>query len=169
MSKSETPDYEVLLKEDSFEIRKYNTFSIVEYEDENDPKMKSGFGSLFKYISDDNKEKEKISMTAPVIQQEDKGIQKMAFISPKEFEGKVPEPNNPKIKVKEFEEGIFAVVQYSGLSTDKKEKKLKKELEAWVLEKEFIKESDFMLAFYNAPFVLPMLRRNEIWLRVSHS
>ena len=141
MSKSETPDYEVLLKEASFEIRKYKTFSIVEYEDENDPKMKSGFGSLFKYISDDNKEKEKISMTAPVIQQEDK----------------------------EFEEGIFAVVQYSGLSTDKKEKKLKKELEAWVLEKEFIKESDFMLAFYNAPFVLPMLRRNEIWLRVSHS
>ena len=131
--------------------------------------MKSGFGSLFKYISDDNKEKEKISMTAPVIKQEDKGIQKMAFISPKKFEGKVPEPNNPKIKVKEFEEGIFAVVQYSGLSTDKKEKKLKKELEAWVLEKEFIKESDFMLAFYNAPFVLPMLRRNEIWLRVSHS
>lgn len=32
MSKYETPDYDILMKEEAFEIRKYGDFFIVEYE-----------------------------------------------------------------------------------------------------------------------------------------
>lgn len=161
MSKYETPDYDVLLKEDEYEIRKYSGFNIVEYEslDENT----SGFRYLFKYISDDNKESKKISMTVPVIQEKNN---KIAFIVPEEFADKVPEPNNPKINIKKFDEGLFGVIRYSGLSNDAKELKMMKKLEKWLMEKAYEKQSEYMLASYNAPFTLPMLRRNEIWIRV---
>lgn len=43
---------------------------------------------------------------------------------------------------------------------------MKEKLEKWILEKNYIIESNFMLAFYNPPFVPPMFRKNEIWVRV---
>ena len=167
MSKTETPDYEVLLKEDEFEIRKYLDFFIVEYENDNDPEINKGFGSLFNYISSDNKENEKISMTSPVIQDESNGNKKMAFIVPGKFGENIPEPNNPNLKIKKFHEGLFGVIQYSGFSNESKELKMKEKLESWILEKGYTNQSNYMLAFYNAPFTPPMLRRNEIWVRIS--
>lgn len=167
MSKYETPNYDVLVKEKEFEIRKYADFFIVEYENKNDPEIKNGFGSLFKYISNDNKENEKISMTIPVIQEETEEKKKMAFVVPEKFSNQIPEPNNPNLKVKNFDEGLFGSIQYSGFSNKSKELKMKKRLDEWLLEKGYQKQSNYMLAFYNAPFVPPMLRRNEILVRIS--
>lgn len=167
MSKYESPDYEVLLKEDEYEIRKYVDFFIVEYENDMDPEINKGFGTLFNYISSDNKDSEKISMTTPVIQQMNKEVKKMAFVVPGKFGQQIPEPNNPNLKVKKFDEGLFGVIRYSGFSNDTKELKMKNKLESWILEKGYKIESDYMLAFYNAPFTPPMMRRNEIWLRIN--
>lgn len=167
MSKYETLNYDVLLKEEEYEIRRYNDFFIVEYENSSDPNIKDGFGSLFKYISSDNKENKKISMTTPVIQEVNKEMKKMAFVAPREFAGNIPEPNNPNLKVKDFEQGLFAVIQYSGLSNNSTGMKMIKNLESWVNKKSYQRQSNYMFASYNAPFILPMFRRNEIWVRVN--
>ncbi|MCC5894371.1 MAG: heme-binding protein [Alkalibacterium sp.] len=167
MGKYETPDYEVVTKEKDFELRKYAHFFIVEYENTADPEVNNAFRTLFKYISDDNKENEKISMTVPVIQEATGQNRKMAFVVPEKYEDHIPEPNNPNLKPKKFAEGFFASVTYSGLSNDSKEEKMKKKLNEWVQKKGYEKESHFMVAIYNGPFTLPMLRRNEIWVRVS--
>ena len=100
MSKYETLDYEVLVKDDEYEIRKYVDFFIVEYENEDDPEIDDGFGSLFKYISSDNKDNQKISMTSPVIQEVTEENKKMAFVVPGKLGQHIPEPNNPNLKVK---------------------------------------------------------------------
>lgn len=165
MSKYETPDYEVLLKDDKIEIRKYCDFYIVEHE--GCLGGKSGFQTLFSYISSDNKENEKISMTVPVIQQEFKENKTMAFVVPGKFGDQIPQPNNPNLKIKTFEEGVFAVIRYSGFSTKSKEEKMKDKLGKWLIGKNYTKQSDYMSASYNAPFVLPMFRRNEVWVRVK--
>lgn len=165
MGKYETPDYEVLVKEDEYEIRRYKGFFIVEHENKKD--NTSGFQFLFNYISSDNKENQKMSMTVPVIQQSREGSKKMAFVVPEEFNENIPEPNNPNLKVKKFNEGLFAVIRYSGLSNKSKELKMSKKLEEWISEKDYKKQSDYMLASYNSPFTLPMLKRNEIWVEVS--
>lgn len=166
MSKYETPDYEVLVKDDVFEIRRYVDFSIVEYENASDPEIAKGFRTLFKYISDDNKENKKISMTVPVIQEATEEMKKMAFVVPGKFGEQAPEPNNPNLKVKKFEEGLFGSIRYSGLSNESKESEMKNRLEEWIRKKGYQRESNYMVASYNAPFTLPMLRRNEIWVRV---
>ncbi len=166
MSKTETLDYDVIMKQDDYEIRKYVDFFIVEYENEEDPESKNGFSPLFKYISDDNKENQKISMTSPVIQELTEEKKKMAFVVPEKFGENVPEPNNSNITVKKFEEGLFGVVRYSGFSSDSKESKMRQKLQEWVLDNGYKEQSNYMLAFYNAPMTLPILRRNEIWVRV---
>lgn len=167
MSKYETPDYDVLLKEDEFEIRKYVDFFIVEYENTEDPKIKDGFGSLFQYISSDNQAAEKISMTVPVISQEFDQQRTMAFVVPAKFGDQIPEPNNPNIHIRKFEEGLFGTVRYSGRAKEAKQAQMKEELDQWLLKTGYQKEANYMKASYDAPFVLPMMRRNEIWVRVS--
>ena len=167
MSKYETLDYKIVLEDQDIEIREYSNFLIVEYEDVNDPEIKEGFRSLFTYISDDNKDNKKISMTTPVIQEVTPKMKKIAFVVPKKFGDYAPLPNNPNLKVSKFEKGLFAVIRYSGFSSDAKESKKKKKLETWILENKYERQSNYMLASYNAPFSLPMLRRNEIWVRVN--
>lgn len=164
MSKYETLNYDVVLKEDNYEIRKYSDFFIVEYEniDENT----SGFRALFKYISNDNKENKKIAMTTPVIQEMIDENKKIAFVLPDKYFNQIPEPNNPDLRVKKFDQGLFGVIQYSGFSNKRKELEMMEKLEGWILKNFYIKKSNYMLASYNAPFMPPMFRRNEIWIRV---
>lgn len=169
MSKYETPNYEVLEKEEEFEIRKYHDFYIVEYKNSKDPTIKEGFGSLFKYISSDNREDEKIAMTVPVISQELNEQKTMAFVVPAEFGDQIPEPNNPNIHIRKFKEGVFGTIRYSGRSKESKQAEMKNKLDEWIHAKGYRAESGYMKASYDAPFVLPIMRRNEIWVRISKS
>ncbi len=167
MGRYETPEYKVLVKEDEFEIREYTDFYIVEYDNDNDPGIQKGFGTLFNYISSDNKENQKISMTIPVIEEIVQDKKKMAFVVPGKFKEKIPEPNNRNLSVRKFNEGMFAAIRYSGFSNQSKEDSMKKKLSEWLAAKGYGEVSNYMLAFYNAPFTLPMMRRNEILVRVN--
>lgn len=167
MGKYETPDYSVETIEDGFEIREYSDFYIVEYDNDNDPNISRGFGTLFSYISDNNKQKQKISMTVPVIEELSLNKKKMAFVVSGKLKDNIPEPNDNNLAIKKFSEGKFAVIRYSGLSNETKESKMMIKLDEWLKGKGYVKQSNFMLAFYNAPFTPPMFRRNEIMVRVE--
>jgi DNA gyrase inhibitor GyrI len=164
--KYETPAYEVIIKDNSFEIRHYKDFYIVEYDNVDDPDIQNGFGTLFRYISSNNEENKKINMTVPVIEEMTDNRLKMAFVVPKEHWEKIPRPNDPNLSIKEFRNGLFAVIRFSGLSNTSKEKMKLESLEAWIDQNGYDKASNAMLAFYNAPFTPPMFRRNEIMVRV---
>lgn len=167
MSKYETPDYDVLEKEHAFELREYGHFYIVEYDNRADPDVDRGFRTLFKYISSENTENEKISMTVPVIQEDAQDNRKMAFVVPQKYWDRVPQPKDPNLKVERFDEGLFVVVRFSGKRSRSKEKSMKKDLDQWIAKKGLLKQSAFMLASYSGPFTLPMFKRNEIWVRVE--
>ena len=148
MFKYETPDYELITTDNPYEIRLYENFYIVEYDNENDPNINNGFGTLFRYISSDNTENQKISMTVPVIEEMTADGLKMAFVVPKEHWEKIPKPKNPNLSIKEFEKGTFAVIKYSGLSNKNKEKVKLEMLESWINKNGYNKASNAMLAFY---------------------
>lgn len=166
MGRYETPDYKVVAGEGEFEIRDYDTFYVVEYDNEDDPGIQGGFGALFRYISSDNRENRKISMTVPVIEEVMPDRLKMAFVVPGEFKDRIPKPSNRNLDIRRFDGGLFAAIRYSGFSNEQKEDMMKKRLSVWVREKGYEETSNYMLAFYNAPFTLPMIRRNEILVRV---
>ena len=76
---NEEASYEIVTKNEVYEIRKYSdrlaveTFSSVQ---------NSNFRKLFKYISGRNEKNEKIKMTTPVTQIEKNGIMTMQFYLP---------------------------------------------------------------------------------------
>ncbi len=90
MSKYERPGYEVILSDPPFEIRLYEAFRIVEYSNETDPDILNGFGTLFRYISSENQNRQKINMTVPVIEEMLEGRIKMVFVVPKEHWNDIP-------------------------------------------------------------------------------
>ena len=167
MGRYETPDYSVLLSEDGFEIREYIEFNVVEYDNDADPNISRGFGTLFSYISDNNKQNQKISMTVPVIEEIRQDKMKMAFVVSKKLKDNIPEPNDDNLRIRKFDSGTFAVIRYSGFSNKEKESKMIKRLEEWYKGKGYASISNYMLAFFNPPFTPPMFRRNEIMVRVE--
>ncbi|MBN2882084.1 MAG: heme-binding protein, partial [Clostridia bacterium] len=129
--------------------------------------IEGGFGTLFNYISSNNKENQKISMTVPVIEEIVPGRKKMAFVVPSKFGDRIPEPNSSSLNIRKFDKGIFAVIRYSGFSGKSKEDNMRMQLSNWIVSKGYGEQSNYMLAFYNAPFTPPMFRRNEILVRVN--
>lgn len=168
MGRYETPDYEVVKSDNNFQLRKYESFYIVEYYNIKDPEITNGFNTLFRYISRDNRENKKISMTVPVIEEVKSDKMKMAFVLPKEYWDKTPVPNSEYLNIRFIEEGLFAVVKYGGKSTPDIEAEKIELLKNWIEGNNLKTISDFMLAFYNPPFVPGILRRNEILVRVNN-
>ena len=92
----------------------------------------------------------------------------MQFYLPSKFnKDNAPKPSNPEIKVLNIKGGYYAVIKYSGRSSDKNFIKNKN-----ILEKELKKDDIIILsapirASYNSPFTLPMLKRNEVMFRID--
>jgi len=119
---NEEPDYIVLKKESEIEIRQYKNFLTASVETEGDRKeaIGKGFRYLFKYISGENKNKESISMTIPVMQKSS-GNNKwsISFVVPKKFDLKnVPQPDNANIQIKNNSDLKVIAITFSGLFSD---------------------------------------------------
>ena len=160
----EEANYETISKNENYEIRKYFDRLVIE----TDSTEGNGFRKLFNYISGNNEEKKEIKMTVPVTQENKDGNMKMQFYLPSKFnKDNAPKPSNPEIKVLNIEGGYYAVIKYSGRSSDKNFIKNKN-----ILEKELKKDNIVILsppirASYNSPFTLPMLKRNEVMFRID--
>ena len=160
----EESNYEIVKKNEVFEIRKYSDRLAVETIEHN---QNSGFRKLFNYISGNNKNNEEIKMTTPVTRVEKNGNMTMQFYLPLKFdENNVPDPTGDDIKVVNIEGGYYASIIYSGRSTDKNFIKHKNILEKELLNNNISIISPPIRAIYNSPFTLPMLRRNEAMFKI---
>lgn len=167
MSQYESPEFEIVQKEESFELRKYPAFYLVEYDNASDPNIENGFNKLFAYIGSNNSENKKISMTIPVIEEVKSDQRKIAFVVPKSFGDKIPKPKSKHLNVTAFEEGLYAVITYSGRSTDSMERQKSEMLHQWIQKKHWTIQSNDKLAIYNAPFTPGIFRKNEIMIKVG--
>lgn len=159
----ETPDYKVAEKEGKFEVREYPAMTVAR------TAMGDGdFMRLFRYISGGNEAEQKIAMTAPVLVQhqgEDKG---MSFVVPREIAaGNVPAPQANEVSLDEMPAAKFAVFTYSGRRTDANESESLAKLKAWMERKGLRAEGEPVFAYYDPPWTLPFLRRNEVMLRLA--
>ena len=161
----EEPNYKIVHQTKLFEIRSYGERIVAQtrFSTEN-----NGFMKLFNYISGSNKNSEKIKMTTPVTLLNEGEETVMQFYLPSKFEmSNTPLPTDKSIEISSIDAGYFAVIRYSGRTTDKNFYKhtnfLKKELEK---EKILIK-SPPIKAIYDGPFTIPLFRRNEAMFLVD--
>ena len=160
----EEANYETVNENKNYEIRKYFDRLVIE----TDSTEGNGFRKLFNYISGNNEEKKEIKMTVPVTQENKDGNMKMQFYLPSKFnKDNAPKPSNPEIKVLNIEGGYYAVIKYSGRSSDKNFIKNKNILEKELKKDDIIILSPPIRASYNSPFTLPILKRNEVMFRID--
>ena len=161
----EEANYEVVSKNEIYEIRKYSDRLAVETMTSG---IDSNFRKLFNYISGRNDTQEKIKMTTPVTQVEKNGNMSMQFYLPSKFNlENVPNPSREDVKIVNIEGGYYAVLRYSGRASDRNFLKHKKILEKELQKKNISIISPPIRATYDSPFTLPMNRRNEVMFKVE--
>jgi effector-binding domain-containing protein len=184
MATEEAP-YTIIKTDDIFELREYAPQVLAEIIVDGDLEGagNKAFRPLFRYISGDNKSRGKISMTAPV-SQEQKGeeISMTAPVSQQSVQGKwavsfmmpasftmetLPTPDDPNIKLRQVPARRVAAVRYSGFWSEEKYLLNKEKLEKWIKENRFTVTGEPVWARYNAPFTPWFMRRNEILIPVS--
>jgi len=177
--------YKVLKKDNRFEIRDYAPHILAETVVEGDIEEagNKAFNRLFRYISGENRSREKVAMTAPV-SQEPKGekIQMTAPVGQQRVQEKwavsfmmpasytletLPEPEDPKVTLRQVPARRMAAVRYSGFWSEKNYIRYKLELESWIREKGLTIMGDPLWARYNPPFTPWFLRRNEILIPID--
>ena len=163
---TEEAKYEIIIKNDIYEVRKYLDRLAVETFTTD---QSNSFRKLFNYISGGNQKGQKIEMTTPVTRIEKNGIMTMQFYLPKSFDkNNVPIPVRQDLKIITIEGGHYAVLRYSGRASDSNFMKHKD-----ILEKELLRDNISIIsspirATYDSPFTLPMNRRNEAMFKVNY-
>lgn len=186
----EEPEFDVVAVFDDFEIRRYEPYIVAEVEISGDRKQadRSGFNILASYIFGNNAAAEKMSMTAPVETSVAKSGTKMAMTAPvttspigetgkaryafvmerKYTLDTLPVPNDERIRIREIPAKTVAVRRYSGRWTEKGYAKHEATLMQALAASNIEPIAPPILARYNSPFSLPMLRRNEVIIEIDY-
>jgi len=166
--KTETPEYIVLKKYESFEIRQYPELILATTNMGNTYSGNSGngFRTVAGYIFGGNESNEKISMTSPVMVEMSDSV-KMSFIMPSEYDlEKLPKPDNPEVQLRTENSKIVAVIQYGGFSNESKMGKYKLKLIDELESNNLTPIGSFMFYGYNPPYQL-INRRNEVAVEIE--
>jgi DNA gyrase inhibitor GyrI len=171
----EEPTYEIVFVTDGYEVRRYQGRLAAQVSGSS--ATNSAFRKLFKYISGANTASEKVAMTVPVAQSVSIEMTVpvmtpskpyMQFFLPSSFTLETaPVPTDPGIKIVSVEGGYYAVLEYSGRSTnanfDKQQRILVNSLE----RDGVTQKSAPIMATYNGPLTLPFMRRNEVIVMIE--
>ena len=194
MSAVETPNYVVIASDDQIEIRQYPPMiqAVVIVEGPRKQAVSAGFRLLADYIFGNNSPQQDISMNAPVEQravpaqdphkiamtapvQQQAAQQKtpnnlwqISFIMPATYTLQtLPIPNNAKVTLQQTPATKFVVIRFSGIATDARIARHENQLRAYVTTHRMQTIGAPKYAFYNPPWTLPFLRRNEVMLAVE--
>ncbi|MFO8240161.1 MAG: heme-binding protein [Dissulfuribacterales bacterium] len=181
----EEAKYEVIKRDNNFEIRDYDAHILAEtvVEGNLEDAGKEGFKRLFRYISGDNRSGgkvamtapvsqepmgEKIKMTAPVGQQRVEESWVVSFMMPGSYTMQtLPKPEDPKVTLRPVPARRMAAVRYSGFWSEKGYLQHKEELESWIHGMGLTIVGDPIWARYNPPFMPWFLRRNEVLIPID--
>lgn len=184
---TESPEYEVLKHEGSFELRRYApylTASVRVKAADWGHAMGMGFGPLSEYIFGDNRVSNHIAMTAPVTagraccqripmttpvtaqQAEDEYV--VSFTMPSGYSmDELPVPNNAAVSFESIDSHLAAVAAFGGYFSESKANRAESELRAWVAEQGLTSVGEPVMAQYDPPWKPGFARRNEIMIVVE--
>jgi hypothetical protein len=107
-------------------------------------------------------------MTAPVIQQAKGTSWNVRFVMPSKYAIEtLPKPVNPQVALIEVPATRFAVIRFSGFAGQGSLDKQETLLRAFMAERSLVAANPPQYAYYNAPWTLPFMRRNEIMIEIN--
>ena len=188
---NEEPRYEVIKKEENFEVRRYQPMIIAEVlvAGTLNEASNKGFRQIADFIFGNNEDpikkqsekiamtapgtmeadtSSKIAMTAPVTMEGSGGAWKMAFVMPSKFTmDTLPKPKNSNVIIKQMPAQQVAVVTFSGWVDEEKLAAQTTRLNEWMAKNGLKSSGTAQLSRYNPPWTLPFWRRNEVWMKLD--
>ncbi len=166
--KTETHSYKTIFSKNNFEIRNY------------DPVMKArtfsktdnnNFMKLFRYISGNNQENQKIAMTTPVHMQESLSEKEkkytMRFVMPSKYTmNDLSKPNDSRIVMEKVDKKKYAAITYSGYNNSTKFSFNSTKLRRVVDENNISYKDNPIYLGYDAPYKV-WGRKNDILFELS--
>jgi len=170
----------------NIEIRQYPTRIVAETTvdaTQSDNPRGDAFRIVAAYIFGANKARQKIDMTAPVevakpsvtipmtapveVSTSNNALLMRFFMPSNYSKNDLPEPSDPRVKLIELEPMTAAVLRFSGSITDEAVSNRTTELMAAIQNTKWRASGAPTAYFYNPPWTLPFLRRNEVAIPVS--
>lgn len=184
VSNVEQAKYTVTEVHGNIELRDYAPMIIAEVEVQGVRKeaINKGFRLVADYIFGNNKSNVKVAMTAPVVQEQSEKIAmtapvsqqaegdnwKVHFVMPSSYTMEtLPKPNNSLVKIKEIDGKSFVAIRFSGVAGEENLKKNTEELQKFITDNNYKSQSVPTYAFFNPPWTLPFLRRNEVMIEIA--
>jgi len=169
-SQVERARYKTVRRDRDIEIRDYTPMIVAEVEVSGDREaaIQQGFRTLADYIFGNNTALRVITMTAPVTQQGDEENWQVRFVMPARYTtDTLPRPIDPAVNLKHLAAKRFAAIRFSGSARDASLRRHTERLSDFIREKGLRPLSPPAFAFYNPPWTLPFLRRNEIMIEIA--
>lgn len=182
----ETPRYDSELQDGSIEVRRYAPLLAAEVRvsGERTEAINQGFRLLADYIFGANSaaqsvamtapvtqsKPEKIAMTAPVTQQSagEEKVWTVRFIMPAQYTSEtLPKPLNAAITIIEQPAQRFAAIRFSGFAEAAALERKEGALRDFLRARELQAAGPPVYAFYDPPWTLPFLRRNEVLIPLA--
>jgi hypothetical protein len=182
---ADEPRYQVLTEEGPIQIRHYPLLVVAQTEVNADYKNASGlaFQRLAGYIFGNNKKQQAISMTAPVIQQQQAerlamtapvlqqksgAVWVITFVLPQEYSlSAAPIPLDSAVLIQEIPDKKVATLRYTGSLSEQGIEEKSAELTDWLSQQHYQAISPPRSAAYDPPWTLPFLRRNEVHIDIE--
>lgn len=188
-SRVEQTGYTVVKKMNGYEIREYPAHIVAQttVQGSYGKSMNSGFSIVAGYIFGGNSKKESISMTAPVLAENQEGAQtseRIAMTAPvvAGIEGDsqvisfsmprlytletLPTPNDSRVKIVMIPTKKYAAMRFSWYRTDTRIKSTQHKLFSALIRDGVVAEGSVVYAGYNAPGTPPWMNRNEILMEL---
>ena len=161
--------YEIVRKLKDTEIRRYPKLVIAKVEGSDE-----GFNILFRFISGENRQKTKISMTAPVVAERIEmtapvlsGNGSIAFVMPQKYELETtPEPLNSQVRIEEIPSRSVAALRFSGRWSASIFNERSKQMLDELRNARIGTNGPVFSMLYNPPYTPWFMRRNEVAVEV---
>lgn len=186
----EEPEYVVLYESDDYEIRRYAPYNVAETVVDGDFRSSGGraFRILAGYIFGDNRQSEKMKMTAPVESRPaDAGVRMnmtapvtsaaadgeddayvYGFVMERRYDfDELPEPTDARVELRQVPARTMAVHRYSGFWSKSNYEQNEQELLDALEADDVNVIGRPLLARYNGPFTPFFMRRNEVLVEVE--
>jgi hypothetical protein len=169
-SGTEEPPHTVTTLGDGVEIRSYQKRIAAEttVTDTEEGARNAGFRRLAGYIFGGNHQDTKIAMTAPVAQTPDADDWVIRFFMPSTWTmSELPSPDDDRVRLVYVPPETVAVLRFSGNRDAKAVASHAEKLRNTLCAYGFDATGDAVAWFYDPPWTLPFLRRNEIALTLT--
>jgi SOUL heme-binding protein len=184
-AKVEEPEWTLVHRDGAFELRDYAAVIVAEtrVEGERNRAINEGFRRLARYIFGGNVPNREIAMTAPVMQGQDSGRKiamtapvaqapassgwTVAFIMPRGSRlAEMPAPLDGSVVLREQARRRVAALRFSGVATQASLDRHAATLREALAARGETPLGPMTYAFYDPPWTLPWVRRNEVMVEV---